>query len=260
MASTRFILNTAGWDTVCERAVLADTAPRRMRGLLGRSSLPAGEGILLHPERAIHTAFMRFPIDVVFLDRELRVMKVVEQLPPWRIASDHSARSVLELAAGEARRLRVEPGHQLLALIEDPSTPARDHGSPSELRGKVGEQPMTVLVASGDRRFRVVASALLERRGCRVAITDDPEDATRLVRSWSPDVVLLDADRSLAAPAQVVARLCATAPHVGVVLVGEGFEEPIGRLIVRPKWGVFDDLVAAIDDANWRRGSQKIPA
>ena len=71
---------------VCERCVFADTALARVRGLLGRASLPSGEGILLRPASSVHTAFMRFPIDVVFLDRELRVLKVVPGLPPWRTA------------------------------------------------------------------------------------------------------------------------------------------------------------------------------
>jgi uncharacterized protein len=57
---------------------------------------------------------MRFPIDVVFLDRELRVLKVVPSLAPWRMASGRGARAVLELAAGECERRGVEPGDRLV--------------------------------------------------------------------------------------------------------------------------------------------------
>jgi hypothetical protein len=57
---------------------------------------------------------MRFPIDVVFLDRELRVVKVVPQLAPWRVASGRGARAVLELAAGECERRGVKPGDSLV--------------------------------------------------------------------------------------------------------------------------------------------------
>ena len=85
-----------------------------MRGLLGRSSLDADEGLLLRPASSIHTAFMRFPIDAVFLDRDLVVVGVARELPPWRAAARRGARAVLELTAGAAAhvnqgdRLRLE--------------------------------------------------------------------------------------------------------------------------------------------------------
>ena len=87
---------------VCERCVLATTMWPRMKGLLGRKELPPGEGIYLRPASSIHMFFMRFPIDAVFLDRDLVVRKVVPDLKPWRIASARGSRSVIELAAGEA--------------------------------------------------------------------------------------------------------------------------------------------------------------
>ncbi len=99
---------------VCERCVLADTALARMRGLLGRSSLPSGEGILLRPTSSVHTAFMRFAIDVVFLDRDLRVLKIASHLRPWRTAARRKAHAVLELPAGEAARRGLEPGRRLV--------------------------------------------------------------------------------------------------------------------------------------------------
>lgn len=100
---------------VCERCVVAASAWTRLRGLLGRSSLPAGEGLLLRPTSSIHTTFMRFPIDVVFLDEELRVLKVVPELRTWRFAFARGARSALELAAGEAERRGIVAGQQLSA-------------------------------------------------------------------------------------------------------------------------------------------------
>jgi uncharacterized membrane protein (UPF0127 family) len=102
--------------TVCERCVLADTALVRMRGLLGRRELPSGEGILLRPASSVHTAFMRFPIDAVFLDSNLEVLKVVAGLAPWRTASRRRAKAVLELAAGECERRSLRVGDRLLAL------------------------------------------------------------------------------------------------------------------------------------------------
>src|SRR6266568_4115293 len=82
---------------VCERCLIAETAFSRMRGLLGRRDLPAGEGILLRPASSVHMAFMRFSIDAVFLDRELRVVKVASGLRPWRTAARRKAHAVLEL-------------------------------------------------------------------------------------------------------------------------------------------------------------------
>lgn len=101
--------------TVCERCVLADTALARMKGLLGRTALPSGEGILLRPASSVHTAFMRFPIDVVFLDRDGVVLKVVENLKPWRSAGARRAHAALELAAGEAARVAIAAGDRLVA-------------------------------------------------------------------------------------------------------------------------------------------------
>jgi hypothetical protein len=100
---------------VCERCVLADTALTRMRGLLGRRELPSGEGILLNPASSVHMAFMRFPIDAVFLDRDMRVVKVASDLRPWRLAGSKGAKSVLEIPAGEARRRGLSVGDRLIA-------------------------------------------------------------------------------------------------------------------------------------------------
>jgi uncharacterized protein len=103
---------------VCERCVVAETALTRLRGLLGRSHLRAEEGLLIRPTAAIHTCFMRFPIDVVFLDRELVVVGVVTNLRPWRFAARRGAKAVLELAAGETGRRRIRAGERL--RLSDP--------------------------------------------------------------------------------------------------------------------------------------------
>ena len=103
---------------VCERCVVAATALTRLRGLLGRRGLDPGEGLLLRPASSIHTFFMRFPIDVVFLDRELGVRKVVPELGPWRAAFARGARSALELPAGEAARRGITVGQRLLSTPE----------------------------------------------------------------------------------------------------------------------------------------------
>ena len=84
-----------------------------MRGLLGRKSLTRGEGILLRPAGSIHTFFMRFPIDAVFVDREGTVVGVEHDLKPWRTAGRKGAKAVLEIAAGEGRAHAIATGQQL---------------------------------------------------------------------------------------------------------------------------------------------------
>jgi uncharacterized membrane protein (UPF0127 family) len=91
-------LETGG--VVCERCVMATNAALRLRGLLGRKELPAGEGILLRPCGSVHTFFMRFPIDVVFCDRDLRVLAVAAEVPKWRVRGQRGAKVAIELAAG----------------------------------------------------------------------------------------------------------------------------------------------------------------
>lgn len=99
---------------VCESCAIASNVWARTRGLLGRSELSPGEGLLLRPAPSIHTFFMRFPIDAVFLDDQLRVLAVRAQLRPWRTAGHRRARAVLELPAGESLRRGLRPGDRLV--------------------------------------------------------------------------------------------------------------------------------------------------
>jgi uncharacterized protein len=101
-------------STVCERCLVADRMLPRMKGLLGRRELASGEGMVIRPAPSIHTFFMRFPIDAVFLARDGEVLKVAHEIKPWRIRSARRAHSVIELAAGEAKRRGVSPGDRLL--------------------------------------------------------------------------------------------------------------------------------------------------
>src|SRR5437773_9378132 len=93
---------------VCERCVVADRAHHLTRGLLDRRRLQPGEGMVLRPAWNVHTAFMRFPIDVVFLDADQVVVRIAAELPSWRTVSCRGAREVVELAAGECARRGLE--------------------------------------------------------------------------------------------------------------------------------------------------------
>ena len=86
-----------------------------MRGLLGRNELARDEGLLLRPAGSVHTACMRFAIDVVFLDRELVVVAIERELAPWRAAGKRRAHAALELASGECERRGLEVGDRLVA-------------------------------------------------------------------------------------------------------------------------------------------------
>lgn len=110
---------------MCERCALAATPVARLKGLLGRTGLEPDEGLLLKPAPAIHTFFMRFTIDAVFVDREMRVVGVAPRLRPWRWARRKHARAVLELAAGESDRRGVRVGERLSVSDGARSIPER---------------------------------------------------------------------------------------------------------------------------------------
>jgi len=114
LASESISLARQDGRVVVEHCLVAARPLRRMRGLLGRRELPEGEGILLRPAASIHTAFMRFPIDVVFLDRELVVVGIEPELRPWRAAAKRHAHSALELASGECERRGLALGDRLV--------------------------------------------------------------------------------------------------------------------------------------------------
>src|SRR3954447_19862576 len=72
-------------EVVSESCLIADNPWLRLRGLMFQSSLEAGHGLLIRPCSSIHTSFMRFPIDVVFCNRDLQVLEVAASVRPWRL-------------------------------------------------------------------------------------------------------------------------------------------------------------------------------
>jgi uncharacterized membrane protein (UPF0127 family) len=98
---------------VCANCENAASPLARMRGLLGRAGLAPGQGLLITRTSSVHTLFMRFPIDVVFLDRRMRVRSITRDLRPFRAVLRLGPGHVLELAAGEANRVGLEVGNLL---------------------------------------------------------------------------------------------------------------------------------------------------
>jgi uncharacterized membrane protein (UPF0127 family) len=246
-AETMLILNMTRETVVCERAVIADRPLARLRGLIGRGAMAAGEGLLLRPAPSIHTAFMRFPIDVLFLDNDLNVLKVVEALKPWRTAAARRARATLELPAGELAEREVEVGDRL-GILE------------SGQRARMGKAPggteepasTRVLLVGSDRRFRSVAAALLTQRGCAVSYSERVLGVAELARCEQADVVVLDAGVSLTSAAREAARIDGLHLGVGVVVVGDEPEDSLAAMPVQAKWGSFDALYEAIVAAGHR--------
>ena len=84
-------------------AELADTSAKRRTGLLKHSRLEPGDGLWIVPCESVHTFFMKFPIDLVYLDKKRRVVKVRDSVPAWRLSACLRAHSILELPAGTAK-------------------------------------------------------------------------------------------------------------------------------------------------------------
>lgn len=79
------IINQTKNTILAEEVILANTAFKRMKGLLGKKEFMRGCALILKPCNSIHTFFMRFPIDVLFLDKNNRVIKAISSLPPYRL-------------------------------------------------------------------------------------------------------------------------------------------------------------------------------
>ena len=93
---------------------VADNLWTRMRGLIGSQPLESGEGLVILPCKSIHTHFMGFPIDVLYVNKEHEVVAEDHAMPPWCFGRIHRhARFVIELPAGALRSTGTEPGDQL---------------------------------------------------------------------------------------------------------------------------------------------------
>ena len=119
-ASVARLRRTGDGAVVCERCEVPRSSFARARGLLGRSGLEHGSGMLIDSAPSVHMFFMRFPIDVVFLDRDWQVVAVRHRLRPWRVAGAKRAVAALELPAGAAAEAGIEEGDVL--SLEEPKT------------------------------------------------------------------------------------------------------------------------------------------
>jgi len=107
------VRNQSRGTLLADCADIADTSKKRRTGLLKHTGLEPGEGLWIAPCEAVHTAGMKFPIDVLFLDRKRKVLKVRSSMQRWRIAACLRAHSVLELPSGTAAATETMVGDQL---------------------------------------------------------------------------------------------------------------------------------------------------
>lgn len=113
-ADTVRVLNNTRNTVLGERIQVAETSLSRIVGLLGKGRLEPGAGLLIFPSQAIHTVAMRFAIDVLFLDRNWRVIHLRPTMVPFRVTGIYwKARSVLELPSGSIVQTSTEVGDQL---------------------------------------------------------------------------------------------------------------------------------------------------
>jgi uncharacterized protein len=105
--------NTRNGRVVAGELWTAFDSATRKKGLLGRDSMPEGSGLVIAPSNAIHTFFMRFPIDIAFVGRDGRVVGVRTALPAWRIAVAWRAYAVIEFPAGTLARSETVAGDTL---------------------------------------------------------------------------------------------------------------------------------------------------
>jgi uncharacterized membrane protein (UPF0127 family) len=108
------VKNTRSGLLLAERLEGAFDSAVRRKGLLGRDGLPDGTAFVIAPSNAVHTFFMRFPIDIVFVRRNGQVITVKPNVPAYRIAASLRAFAVIEMAAGGAARADVRPGDCLI--------------------------------------------------------------------------------------------------------------------------------------------------
>jgi uncharacterized protein len=231
---------------VCERVVVADRAHRRMRGLLGRKYLRQGEGMVLRPGWSIHTAFMRFPIDAVFLDADQVVIRIEHEVGPWRTVSCRGAREVVELSAGECRRRGLEVGDRV-AWASRSAADVRSDRASGTFDDEDEEPRAHVLVASSDPRFLRLARFLLGGREFEVEELTTPERLPDAVLDSHVDIAVLDGADTVADALRTANAARARRPEIPIVIAADtGGKSPTG-VRVFDRWNETEELLEDVE-------------
>ena len=217
-----------------------------MRGLLGRKYLRQGEGMVLRPGWSIHTAFMRFPIDAVFLDADQVVIKIEHEVGQWRTVSCRGAREVVELSAGECRRRGLEVGDRV-AWASRSAADARADRAAGVFEDEVDEPRARVLVASRDPRFLRLARFLLGGRDFEVEELTSPERLPEAILEPTIDIAVLDGADTVAEAFRTANAARARRPEVPVVIAADtGGKSPSGMRVF-DRWNETEELLQDVE-------------
>jgi uncharacterized protein len=107
------VRNETRQTVLADHADVANTSAKRRTGLLKHERMEPGEGLLITPCASVHTFFMKFPIDLVYIDKKRKVRKVRHAVPAWRMSACLTAHAIIELPAGTVERTRTAAGDQL---------------------------------------------------------------------------------------------------------------------------------------------------
>jgi uncharacterized protein len=113
-AEGRQLINTRNSKVVADRLLTAFDSESRRKGLLAHGSLPHSTALIIAPTNAIHTFFMKFPIDIVFVSKAGRVLKIRSSVPAWRMTASLGAYAVVEMAAGSLDASDTRVGDELV--------------------------------------------------------------------------------------------------------------------------------------------------
>ena len=266
------LINERTRKPVATLVEIAATRTTRRRGLLGRDRLEGTSAMLLAPCTAVHTAGMRFAIDVVFVDRQGYAVKVVRNLRPWRIALAARGRAVIEMAAGTLGWGQVLPGDRLyLAPVSaaaepgltaesavQPSAPAR--GFVRRLRDTAGTSiveaavitPLLLLLTFSIADFGALFYVFLalengvsqaSRYGVTGNLLDDPANpGTPLSRTDSIKTAMRQATPTLTLPDSAF-TFSSMAPGAGGWTGGTGGPGDIEKVSVDYTWSLLTPLL-----------------
>jgi uncharacterized membrane protein (UPF0127 family) len=113
------LINITNGAVLADVIQVASDFKTRLKGLIGRKSLKAGEALIIQPCSSVHTCFMSFPIDVIFLNSELYILRAINNLQPYRFSPIVAgSRMVVELPAGRLAAAQTGLGHQLKLVRE----------------------------------------------------------------------------------------------------------------------------------------------
>ncbi|MDD4295198.1 MAG: DUF192 domain-containing protein [Candidatus Omnitrophica bacterium] len=110
---SQIILKDTG-NIICANAVIAESFMQRLVGLLGRFNLPADEALVFYNAPSIHMFFMKIPLDIIYLDKHMKIVKLVKDLKPWQMSSCYKAKVTIEASVGLIERCDLRLGQTLI--------------------------------------------------------------------------------------------------------------------------------------------------